>query len=46
MNLINDEINYYENKYNEINNIIQNKECILKNINDIKIGDYIYITFI
>jgi len=40
------DINYYELINNNINNIIINKKVKEIHIDDIKIGDYIYITFI
>ena len=44
--LVDDEYEYYIKCNNIITNIIVNKTCILIDINDIKIGDNIYINFI
>ena len=42
----NEEYENYTKYHNEITNIIKNKECIQKNIDEISIGDYVYITFL
>lgn len=40
-----DEIKFYNNKFNIINNIIKDKEISVIDIENLKIDDYVYIIF-